>query len=269
VDDWTDARFRFWTVWDASNIYVFVKVWDDKKVLVANSGNVWESDGIELFFDGNNSKGQTYDGVNDNQIRFERRDAASADVDLSLWFDKSLIHFANKETTEGWNLELSIPMSALKINPAEKTKFGFEIQMNDNDTGTRDVLRRWWNWNDATWSNPSLMGTAELVASGGRVSSTVVGEKAVEKVAEYRLAQNYPNPFNPSTTISFDISEKTFVSLKVYDVHGREMATLVNEELSAGSHLRRWDAVSMRSGVYFYRLQAGIFTETRKLILLK
>jgi hypothetical protein len=85
----------------------------------------------------------------------------------------------------------------------------------------------------------------------------------------YRLLQNYPNPFNPSTTISFNLPTKSFVTLKIYDIIGREVATLVNDDLIAGSYTRRWNAVNMSSGLYFYRLQIGSITETKKLVLLK
>jgi hypothetical protein len=85
----------------------------------------------------------------------------------------------------------------------------------------------------------------------------------------YRLSQNYPNPFNPATTISFSLPSKSFVSLKVFDMIGKEVATIVSEEMSAGSYSRRWNAASLPSGIYFYRLQAGSFTETKKLVLLR
>ncbi len=86
---------------------------------------------------------------------------------------------------------------------------------------------------------------------------------------EFSLGQNYPNPFNPSTTISFGLPSRSFVSLKVFDVMGRDVATLASEHLEAGMYSRRWDAGGMPGGVYFYRLQAGAYTETRSLILLK
>ncbi|HYQ87205.1 MAG TPA: T9SS type A sorting domain-containing protein, partial [Bacteroidota bacterium] len=86
---------------------------------------------------------------------------------------------------------------------------------------------------------------------------------------EFGLQQNYPNPFNPSTTFSFSLPFRSFVSLKVFDVLGREVSTLLSKELSAGWHSRRWEAPGFSSGVYLYRLQAGTFVETRKLILLR
>ena len=86
---------------------------------------------------------------------------------------------------------------------------------------------------------------------------------------EYTLYQNYPNPFNPSTTISFSIPEGSFVTLKIYDMLGREVAILISEELSAGTYSQQWNAVGLAGGIYFYSLQAGSFVETMKLVLLK
>jgi len=88
-------------------------------------------------------------------------------------------------------------------------------------------------------------------------------------VRSFTLSQNYPNPFNPTTTISFSLLSKSFVSLKVYDMLGREIATIASEEMSAGYHSRQWNAANMSSGIYFYRMQAGSYSETRKLVLLR
>lgn len=81
--------------------------------------------------------------------------------------------------------------------------------------------------------------------------------------------QNYPNTFNPSTTISFTILNSEFVTLKVYDVLENEVATLVNETLSAGNHSYNFDASKLTSGVYFYKLQAGKFSVVKKMMFLK
>jgi hypothetical protein len=85
----------------------------------------------------------------------------------------------------------------------------------------------------------------------------------------YQLFQNYPNPFNPTTTISFFVPSRSFVSLKILDCLGRETVMLVAENLSSGYYSHNWSAINLPSGVYFYRLQAGLYTETKKLILLK
>lgn len=85
--------------------------------------------------------------------------------------------------------------------------------------------------------------------------------------ASYLLAQNYPNPFNPITTIRFAVAGSGFVTLKVFDMLGQEVATLVNELKMPGSYIVQWDASTMPSGIYFYRLTAGAFVQTRKLIV--
>lgn len=85
----------------------------------------------------------------------------------------------------------------------------------------------------------------------------------------FSLGQNYPNPFNPTTTISFSLPSRSFVSLKVFNVLGREVATIVSEELPAGNYIRQWNAAGAASGVYYYRASAGRFTETKKMVLLR
>ena len=85
----------------------------------------------------------------------------------------------------------------------------------------------------------------------------------------YELGQNHPNPFNPKTHIRYALPEASRVALRLYDVTGRILAVLVDAELPAGWHELDFDGSSLASGIYFYRLEAGRFTETRKLILLK
>ena len=86
---------------------------------------------------------------------------------------------------------------------------------------------------------------------------------------QFELHQNFPNPVNPSTIISFSITSRSYVSLKIFDFLGREIATIVSGELEPGNYTRQWNAANMASGVYFYRLQAGTYSETKKLLLLK
>lgn len=85
----------------------------------------------------------------------------------------------------------------------------------------------------------------------------------------FYLYQNYPNPFNPTTTIRYEIPKASFVSLKIYDLLGREVATLVNGEKNAGSYEAKFDGSKLSSGIYFYRMKAGSFINTKKFVLLK
>ena len=86
---------------------------------------------------------------------------------------------------------------------------------------------------------------------------------------QFTLEQNFPNPFNPTTDLRFSIADLRFVTLKVFDVLGQEVATLVNGQLPAGSYDVKFDARSLSSGVYFYRLSAGGMVQTKKMILKK
>jgi hypothetical protein len=117
-------------------------------------------------------------------------------------------------------------------------------------------------------TGPALSAIVEVF------TDTIPGSTGVEIIDEkvpsdFMLSQNYPNPFNPSTKIKFQISQSGFISLKVFDVLGNEVATLVNEELQGASYEFNFDSKGLTSGIYFYRLQAGSFIETKKMILLK
>ena len=107
-----------------------------------------------------------------------------------------------------------------------------------------------------------------LVTKNGGV--TAVSERTIASVpGSPTLQQNYPNPFNPSTTINYSLPANSRVVLKVYDLLGREVRTLVDEKQNAGYHNVTFQAAGLPSGVYFYRLQAATYSETKKLLLLK
>jgi hypothetical protein len=94
-------------------------------------------------------------------------------------------------------------------------------------------------------------------------------EEEAPKPLTFSLIQNYPNPFNPSTKIKYSISQSSQVQIKVFDILGNEIETLVNEEKPVGTYELTWNAEALPSGVYFYQLKAGSFVETKKMLLLK
>lgn len=98
-----------------------------------------------------------------------------------------------------------------------------------------------------------------------------VGIKKIEEIFPdcFELSQNYPNPFNPITNIKFQILNYGNVILKVYDILGKEIKTLVNENLQPGTYSIRFDATGLSSGVYFYRMNAGDFVETKRMVLVR
>lgn len=127
--------------------------------------------------------------------------------------------------------------------------------------------------------NPSANQNGEafgifFALADGTVGQFPEGVASVENISgvtpdNYNLSQNYPNPFNPSTTINFTIPNSEFVTLKVFNILGSEVATLVNENLSAGAYKYNFDAQNLASGVYLYELNAGNFREIKKMNLLK
>lgn len=118
-----------------------------------------------------------------------------------------------------------------------------------------------------TLSVPNVSALTNLKRGWGMI--TPVERFSADPPTHFNLNQNYPNPFNPATTISFSLPSKSFVSLKVYDALGREVSSILSEELSAGIYSKQWNAADLPSGVYFYRLQVGLFNETKKFVLLK
>ncbi|MEJ2617082.1 MAG: T9SS type A sorting domain-containing protein [Ignavibacteriaceae bacterium] len=94
-------------------------------------------------------------------------------------------------------------------------------------------------------------------------------KKDKSNIKTFTLSQNYPNPFNPTTTINYSIPKVGFVTLKVYDILGREIVSLVNDEKQPGEYSVKFDGTGFSSGIYFYKLQAGEFISTKKFILMK
>jgi hypothetical protein len=110
-------------------------------------------------------------------------------------------------------------------------------------------------------------------AEGNIVLTSFVTSKAPDyktlNARNYYLSQNYPNPFNPSTTIEFTLPKSEFVELKVYNILGKKVATLVSKKLNPGNHIYQFDGKDLASGVYYYRLESGVYQDVKKMILIK
>ena len=146
------------------------------------------------------------------------------------------------------------------------------------------------NWDGSNWKNfwkdthsydgnNNLIGYLEQdwvgmdwvnIGKGIYTYATIDGiDKSSALVNRYKLSDNYPNPFNPSTTIKYQIPKTDLEILKVYDVLGKEVTTLVNKEQPADEYEIKFEANGLPSGIYFYRIQAGNFSQTKKMMLLK
>jgi HYDIN/CFA65/VesB-like, Ig-like domain/Secretion system C-terminal sorting domain/PQQ-like domain len=149
------------------------------------------------------------------------------------------------------------------------TLFQYTFGTSINERGDRVIAI---NSIDTNLSKEMVAGSRDgrlICFSGG--PNTVIGVKPItENVpAEYRLYQNYPNPFNPVTKIKFDIPKSSHVKLRIFDILGREVAVLADENLKPGKYERLWNASMFASGVYFYEIDAGEYREVKKMILVK
>lgn len=122
----------------------------------------------------------------------------------------------------------------------------------------------------STWN---IFETHELVGAiiNGKTYGTIVSieDHKNKLIKSFYLSQNYPNPFNPITRIKYDLPDKSDVEIKVYDILGEQVRTLVNEQQEAGRYEVKFDASNLASGVYLYRINAGSYIDTKKMVLMK
>ena len=134
-----------------------------------------------------------------------------------------------------------------------------------NDSLTATAIRGLRIFNGYLWAASYNYGLWKRYVGYPTNIKTISSEISLK----FDLFQNYPNPFNPTTIINFDIAKKGYVKLIIYDVMGREVTTLVNQKLNAGSYKIDWNGSNYSSGVYFYKLETSDFVQTKKMILLK
>lgn len=269
--DRSDLSATFETLWDNTRFYCFITVKDQDLNNLPGLPD-WENDGVEVYFDGDNSKNEGWYDGNDDQLRFELGDPPANGSGYGH-INVGNIVYAYKTTGSGYNLEFSIPFSDLLFEPRNWRVFGFELQINDNDDGVLQDRLKWWSTCEDTWWNPSLFGTALLIGKphelGKEAASTDIS--APER---FDLLPNYPNPFNPTTIIQYQLPVDATVEISIYNMQGQRTRSLVNELTAAGVHKVEWDGKDdfgkeVASGVYLYRMKAADYVMTRKLTLIR
>jgi photosystem II stability/assembly factor-like uncharacterized protein len=151
---------------------------------------------------------------------------------------------------------------------SKTTNAGLNWSLQCTIDSTKGFISTFINDENNIWACGGINTIYKTTNGGGEIISAI---NPISNNIPYgfSLSQNYPNPFNPTTKINFDLKNSTFAMLRVYDISGREVRTLVNEKLSAGSYSYDFNATELPSGVYFYQLQTDGFVETKKMILLK
>ena len=137
-----------------------------------------------------------------------------------------------------------------------------------NGSGNSTVINRY-SFTDQNLACGNYTYRLKQIDYNGTFSFSSEAEIEILAAATFSLSQNYPNPFNPATMIKYTLPSEEFVTLKIFDVLGREAALLVNEKQGTGEHIISFNASHLPSGIYFYTISAGTYTETRKMILAK
>lgn len=177
-----------------------------------------------------------------------------ADEEIAAPFGNQLIHRLNKAKTRLDNNNEFLALIEMALFKARVIILRFSNQI-DQET-----------YNSLNYSSD---GVIDLIVDEESRPGTLPSAEDYLIPKNFDLSQNYPNPFNPSTTIEYSIPKDANVTMKIYDVLGKEVATLVNEQRSAGTYIINWNASNFSSGLYFYRITAGEFTDTKKMFLIK
>jgi hypothetical protein len=175
---------------------------------------------------------------------------------------------------EGW---MSVTLDHPYVYDISKSLVMFVGQCGSTGSGmsvyNKDLsvigVRRVWSIGGCPFEVLASVGDSSVVNLGLDVESALSVSTQNETVEEYSLSQNYPNPFNPVTEISYTLPKPGFVTLKVYDLLGKEVATLVNEVKKVGKYSVNFNGESLSSGMYIYKLESNEFTMTKKMMLIK
>ncbi|HAP36871.1 MAG TPA: hypothetical protein DCQ28_13415 [Bacteroidetes bacterium] len=155
---------------------------------------------------------------------------------------------------------------------ADPTKWPADVVYDPENDGTPlkslGIHEHWNNVSDKKYSKELGIGNGIDFIKLTKNTTTSVANNVV-RPTDFRLEQNYPNPFNPTTKITYAIQSSANVSLTVYDLLGKQIATVVNKKQESGNYSVYFDASNVPSGVYYYELRAGNFIETKKMIVLK
>ena len=276
VDGDGDLSAQFWLAGDADHFYFAVAVSDD--VLDTSGVHPYDRDSPSLHL-----------GLYDHHGAPHRDYARGAEPDYHLRFLPDGVRIANLGgvtiltwdsgdyfwgvlSSDGYVVEGRVPWSAIAAPggdalfvPRAGMRLPLDVAILDADGGgVREGMLTWSPYNDDTaWRSPEFWLYSWVTAPA------VVIAGPPPRMSRFDLFPNYPNPFNPTTTIRYVLPRASTVTLTVFDVAGRKVATLANGRYTAGRHVVRFDGRGLASGIYYYRIEAGGFRQTRKMVLLK
>ena len=283
----SDLDFKVTMIMDDEYLYYSGDVTDDDLREVDGGFQAWQGDALELYMgfynildlDELHQKGDNIGAGGDWRISF----TSMGDVQLSGYISSEVpglesVVFA-KFTGDGYIVEAKYNLDSLAGGDFQVTNgmlMPFKIDNTDMDPvlggdeertlmcGVGSVAEAGDIDLDSPWRRPHCWGVLEVI--GGPTS---VQNKIVSTPREFRVYDNYPNPFNPATTIQYDIPKNALVQVKVFDILGREVATLVNKKQAAGTYSINFDASNLANGIYIYKITADNYSSVKKMMLLK
>ncbi|MDA3862198.1 MAG: T9SS type A sorting domain-containing protein, partial [Melioribacteraceae bacterium] len=277
IDNDADLSLDAWVGFDENYLYFAADVEDDVIDIDSTDGETWMRDGVDLFiglFNQSGAKHTSYQKGEEPDLHF-RFSEHQLLLDISgggVLSKKGVDYYWKEKFGTGYIVEGRVSLDTLAVK-LESTKFkavvGMKIPIdyaiNDADGARREGIMTLSKINeDQSWANPSLWTHTWI---GDKM--TDVNGNADNMVNTYALSQNYPNPFNPSTVINYSIAEAGMVSLKIYNILGQEVMSLVNSNQNVGQYQVKFDASQLSTGLYIYRIQAGNFVDSKKMMLLK
>jgi len=175
---------------------------------------------------------------------------------------------ATEKNNYGFEVERSLNLRGFDNNNGDLNLGGFSAIGFVEGSGNSNSPKQY-SFTDYPQAGTKLKYRLKQIDTDGQFQYSSILEVESGTPIKYELKQNYPNPFNPVTNISYTLPMDGFVTLKVYDIIGKEVATLLNENKKAGSYEAIFDGSSLASGVYFFRMNSGSFSSKIKMILLK
>jgi hypothetical protein len=277
IDGDADCSADVWVGMDADYLYVAFDIFDDVFTPDISTSN-WLNDAPDLFIGLYNYHGVSHTGYKrgaepDYHFRFTYNKAVLDNPGATVDTLNSGNYYYGEAFGSGYRVEFRVKWTDLAafgtgdvvFTPTEGFRIPIDFEINDADGAEREGMLTYAISEDKSYQDVSRWTYTWI----GNLWYPTDVEQEGQTVTDYSLTQNYPNPFNPSTQIKFSIKETGLVSLKIFDLLGREVATIVNKELSTGSYTYSFDASSLASGIYFYRLESGSFVQTNKMMLLK
>lgn len=277
IDNDADLSLDAWVGFDDDYLYFAADVEDDVIQIDSTDGETWMYDGVDLFIGLYNQMGEKHTSYKkgeepDLHFRFSEHQLL---LDISgggVLSKQGVDYYWKEKFPTGYVVEgrvsldtLAVKAESEKFIPVVGMKIPIDYSINDADGSRREGIMTLSKINeDQSWGNPSLWTHTWI---GDKM--TDVGDNPTNMVQSYTLSQNYPNPFNPSTVINYSLAEAGMVTLKIYNILGQEVLTLVNTNQNVGQYQVKFDASNLSTGLYVYRIQSGDFVATKKMMLLK